>query len=196
MGAVIDAHGTELAEEVLAQQSVEVYVKHLLQLVQVHDGDLLGHPHILAQAEIGRPPQRVSGEASRPLAMRHALELEASVAIDFCAHDGSVGAGVQDERGGVTIHFSQDDDQGLHGTEGNPDRSGMRGIGHGRQEEQQESQRARERQGTPGAQRNTRAYVAACVQNGGAAGSSGTECAMVKCVQIKLSSNPLGTMQL
>ena len=196
MGAVIDAHGTELAEEVLAQQSVEVHVKHLLQLVQVHDGDLLGHPHILTQAEIGRPPQRVSGEASRSLAMRHALELEASVAIDFCAHDGSVGAGVQDERGGVTIHFSQDDDQGLHGAEGNSDRSGMRGIGHGRQEEQQESQRARERQGTPGAQRNTRAYLAACVQNGGAAGSSGTECAMVKCVQIKLSSNSLGTMQL
>jgi hypothetical protein len=84
----------------------------------------------------------------------------------------------------------------LHGAEGNSYGSGVRGIGYGRQEEQQESQRARERQGTPGAQRNTRAYVAACVQNGGAAGSSGTECAMVKCVQIKLSSNSLGTTQL
>jgi hypothetical protein len=45
----------------------------------------------------------------------------------------------------------------LHGAEGNSDRSGMRGIGHRRQEEQQESQSAREHQGTPGAQRNTRA---------------------------------------
>jgi hypothetical protein len=77
----------------------------------------------------------------------------------------------------------------LHGAEGNSGRSGMRGIGHGHQEEQQESQSAREREGTPGAQRNTRAYLAACVQNGGASGSSGTECAIVKCVQIKLSSN-------
>ena len=128
--------------------------------------------------------------------MRHALELEASVAIDFCAHDGSIGAGVQDERGGVTIHFSQHDDQGLHGAEGNSDRSGMRGIGHRRQEEQQESQRVRKRQGRPGAQRNTRACLAACVQNGGPAGSRRMECAMVKYVQIKLSSNPLGTMQL
>jgi hypothetical protein len=84
----------------------------------------------------------------------------------------------------------------LHGAEGNSDRAGVRGVGHRRQEEQQESQSARERQGVPGAQRNTRAYLAACVQNGGAAGSSGTECAMVKCVQIKLSSNSLGTMQL
>ena len=196
MGAVIDAHGTELAEEVLAQQSVEVHVKHLLQLVEVHDGDLLRHPNILAQAEICRTPQRVSGEASGALAMRQALEFEAGVAINLRAHDGSVGAGVQDERGGVAIHFSQDDDQGLHGAEGNSDRSGMRGIGHGHQEERQESQSAREHQGTPGAQRNTRAYLAACVQNRGAAGSSGTECAMVKCVQIKLSSSSLGTMQL
>ena len=196
MGAVIDAHRTELAEEVLAQQSVEVHVKHLLQLVEVHDGDLLRKPNIVAEPDVGRAPQRVSGEASGALAMRHALEFEAGVAINLCAHDSSVGTGVQDERGGVTIHFSQDDNQGLHGAEGNSYRSGMRGIGYGRQEEQQESQRARERQGTPGAQPNTRAYVAACVQNGGAAGSSGTECAMVKCVQIKPSSNSLGTTQL
>jgi hypothetical protein len=194
VGAVIDPNRPELAEEVLAQQSVEVHVKHLLQLVEVHDGHLLAYPHVLAQAEIGRTPQRVSGEASGALAMRHALELEAGVAVNLRAHDGSVGAGVQDERGGVTIHFSQDDDQGLHGAEGNPDRSGMRRIGHGRQEEQQESQSARGRQGTPGAQRNTRAYLAACVQNGGAAGTSGTECAMVNCVQIKLSRNSVGAM--
>ena len=196
MGAVIDAHGTELAEEVLAQQSVEVHVKHLLQLVEVHDGDLLRKPNIVAEPDVGRAPQRVSGEASGALAMRHALELEAGVAINLRAHDGSVGAGVQDERGGVTIHFSQDDNQGLHGAEGNSYRSGVRGIAYGRQEEQQESQRAREHQEIPGAQPNTRAYLAACVQNGGAAGSSGTECAMVKCVQIKPSSNSLGTTQL
>ena len=111
MRAVIDAHGTELAEEVLAQQSVEVHVKHLLKLVQVHDGDLLRDPHIFAQAEIGRTPQRISGEASSALAARHALELEASVAINLRAHDGSVGAGIQHECGGVTIHFALNDNQ-------------------------------------------------------------------------------------
>ena len=173
----------------MTQQSVEVHVQHLLQLVQVHDGDLLGNPHILAQAEIGGTPQRISDEASRTLAVRHTLELKASGAINLCAHDGSVGTGIQHERGGVTIHFALDDNQGLHGPEGNSDRAGMRGIGHWRQEEQHEDQRMRERQGTSGTQRNTRAYPAACVQNGGAAGSSRTKCAMVKCVQIKLSAN-------
>src|SRR5882762_10351394 len=86
VGAVIDAHGTELAEEVLAQQSVEVHVKHLLELVEVHDGDLLRHPHILAQAEIGRASQRISGEASSALAVRHGLKLKASLTVNFCAH--------------------------------------------------------------------------------------------------------------
>jgi len=36
-----------------------------------------------------------------------------------------------------------------------------------------------------GAQWNTPAYPAAGIQNGAVAGSSGTEYAMVKCVQIK-----------
>jgi hypothetical protein len=46
VGAVIDAHGTELAEEILAEQGVKVDVQHLLQLIQVHDGDLLRDPGI------------------------------------------------------------------------------------------------------------------------------------------------------
>jgi len=207
VGAVIDPNGTELAKEVLAEQSVEIHVKHLLQLAQVHDRDLLRNPYILAQAEIGWTPQRISSEASRPLAVRNALEVEASITVNLCAHDGSVSAGIQDEYSDVTIHFALDDNQGLYGAEGNSDRARMRGIGNRRQEEQQESQRTRERQGTPRVPRNTRAYLAACVQNGGAAGGRRAECAVARCVQIKLSgngwrltrpaaSNSLGTMQL
>jgi hypothetical protein len=47
VGAVVDAHGTELAEEILAKQSVKVHVKHLLQFVEIHDGNLLRGPNIL-----------------------------------------------------------------------------------------------------------------------------------------------------
>jgi hypothetical protein len=186
---VINPHRTELAEEVLAQQSVEVYVKHLLQFIEVHDGDLLRSPHILGQADIGGTPQRISGEASGSLAVRHALQFEASVTVNFCAHDGSVGAGIQQECGGVTIQFALDDNERLHGAKGNSNRAGMRGIRHRRQKEQQESQRARKRQATLGARRNTPDRSAACIQNGGAAGSRRTERAGVKCVQIKLSGN-------
>ena len=189
MRAVINPNRTELAEEVLTQQSVEIHVKHLLQLVQVHDGDLLSNPYILTQAEIGGTPQRVSGETSSPWTVRHALQREASVAINFCADDGSVRARIQHECGEVTIHFALDDNQGLYGAEGNSYRARVREIQHWRQEEQQESQGTREPQGTPGAQRNTRASPSACVQNGGAAGCSGMEYAIVKCVQIKLSAN-------
>jgi hypothetical protein len=186
---VIDAHGAELAEEILAQQSVEVHVKHLLKLGQVHDGDLLSGPHILAELDIGRTPQGISGEAGAPLAAGHALEVEASVTINFCAHDGSVGAGIQHEYGNVTVHFALDDNQGLHSTEGNSYRAGMRRVGHWRQQEQQQSQRSRKRQETLGAPSNTPTYPAAGIQNGAAAGSSRIERAMVKCVQIRLSEN-------
>jgi hypothetical protein len=47
VGPVINPHGTELAQEILAEQSVEFHVEHLLQLVQIHDGNLLRGPNIL-----------------------------------------------------------------------------------------------------------------------------------------------------
>jgi len=128
------------------------------------------HPNISPRPRSAARRNEYPAKPAAALAMRHALELEAGVAINLRAHDGSVAPVSKTKRGGVTIHFSQHDDQGLHGAEGNSDRSGMRGIGHGRQEEQQESQRAESARGTPGAQPNTRAYLAACVQNGGAAG--------------------------
>jgi len=187
--AVVNPYGTELAEEVLAQQSVELHVKHLFQLVQVHDGNLLRSPHILAQFDIGRTAQRISGEAGGPLAAGHALEVEARVTVNLCAHDGSVGAGIQQEYGSVTVHFAPDDNQGLHGAEGNSYRAGMRRIGHRSQQEQQQNQRVTKRQATLSAPSNTRDYQAACIQNGAAAGSSRTERAVVKCVQIRLSGN-------
>ena len=71
--SIVNPYRAELAEEILAQQSVKIHVKHLLELVQVHDGDLLGGPCILAQPDIGRTSQRISGEARAPLAPRRAL---------------------------------------------------------------------------------------------------------------------------
>jgi len=142
---VINPHGTELAEEVLAKQSVKVHVKHLPQLVEVHDGNLLRSPHILGQADIGGTPQRISGKARGPQTVRDALQLETSVTVNFCAYNGSVGAGIQQECGSVTIQFALDDNQGLHGAEGNSDGAGVGGDRHRSQQQQEQSQHARKR---------------------------------------------------
>jgi hypothetical protein len=143
---VVNSDGAELAKEVLPQQCVKLHVKHLLQLVQVHNGNLLRSPHILAQPDIGRAPQRISDQASGPLAVRHALQLETKVvAVNFCADDGSVGPRIQQKYGGITVHPAFHNNQRLHGAEGNSDRAGMRGIPQRDQQERQESQHAETR---------------------------------------------------
>jgi len=128
MRAVVDAYGAELAKEILAQQRVKLHVKHLLQLLQVHDGDLLCSPHILAQPHIGGTSQRISDQASAPLSARHARQLEPNVTVNFCADDGTVGASIQQKYGGIAVHSALDNDQRLHGTEWNSHRAGMGGI--------------------------------------------------------------------
>ena len=187
MRAVVNPHGTELPQEVLAQQSVKVHVKHLLQLIEVHDGDLLRSPSIVRQLDVRRAPQRISVKAGASMARRHSLKIKPSIAIDFCADNGPIGAGVEQKCGGITIHFTFKNNQGLHSAEVNSDYAGMRGIGQRHQQEHQEGQRASKRPAALRAHWTAPPFLAQCVQNGAAALSGRQVSAMEKCVQIKLS---------
>jgi hypothetical protein len=171
--AVINPHGAKLAEDILTEQSIKIHVKHLLQLVQIHNGNLLRGPHMTTQLKISGAPQRISDQPGARLMAGHALQLKTNVTVDFCANDSSVGAGIEQKYSGITVHFAFHNNQGLHGAERDADRAGMCEIRQGNQQEEQESQRARKRPatlGAHGAHWRAPGYVAPCVQNGAAAG--------------------------
>jgi hypothetical protein len=161
-------------------------MKRLLQIVQVHNRNLLRGPYPVTQLDIRRATQRIADQAGSRRATRRALQFKPSVAINFCADDSAIGAGIQQKCGGITVYFAFYDNQRLHGAEGNSDRTGMRGIGQRYQEKEQQSQCARPSPMTLRVQ-SRRRTVPVCVQNGVARGSAGRKRAITKCAQIKLS---------
>lgn len=133
---VVDAHGSELPEDVLAEEAIEVQFEHAFQIFEVHHRDGLPEPFALAQDEIGGAAKRISGHANASRFARILRQSQLVVAVSFGADDGAIGAGIEQKRGAIAVHFAFHKDHGLNGAERHVKRSGASAI---RQRDKQEN---------------------------------------------------------
>ena len=125
---VVDAHGAELLEDVLAEQAVEVQFEHAFQIFEVHDGDGLAEPLAFAQDQIRGAAKGISGHADASGFARILRQSQLIVAVSFGADDGAVGAGIEQKGGAIAVDFAFDKDHGLHGAESHVKRGGTSAI--------------------------------------------------------------------
>src|ERR1700746_283319 len=63
VGAVVDADGTELAQDVLAEEAVKLGPDALREIVQIHDRDRLGKQKPAANFQVHARAQRIAYDA-------------------------------------------------------------------------------------------------------------------------------------
>jgi hypothetical protein len=139
---VVDAHGAELAEDVLPEQAVEVQFEHAFQIFEVHHRDGLPEPLALAQDQIRGAAKGISGQADASGFARILRQSQLVVAVSFGADNGAIGAGIEQKRGAIAVHFAFHEDHGLDGAEWDVKCSGASAIRQRDEEEKEERQHA------------------------------------------------------
>ena len=120
MGAVVDADGTELAKDVLAEEAVELGADVLREVAEIHDGDRLGKQKAAGDFQVHAQAQRMAHD-SGPLAGQLQLR-RLDIPIQFGVDDGVVGASVEEKRRGNAVHFGINENQRMHRTKGEENR--------------------------------------------------------------------------
>lgn len=110
MIAVIDADGTKLAQDVLAQQAVKLSADALREVAESHDRNGLRKQEPSGDFQV--QTQRIAHDAG-PLA--NGLNPRRSeTSAEFAVDDGVVGASVEQKRRGSAVHFDIDQDQRVY----------------------------------------------------------------------------------
>ncbi len=152
---IVDADGPKFAKDVLAEQAVETYPQNLLEFIQIHQGDALAGPHVVGEGEAHRQEHGFARHAGSAAVALGAAQWKLHAAVGSYADDGVVGACIEKEGDAFFVDFAFDRNHRLHGTERDADRTRIRAIGHGGEQNQEQQQCAQYRPQASGISRHT-----------------------------------------
>jgi hypothetical protein len=137
VGAIVDADGAKFAENVLAEQAVEMYPQNFLKFIHIHHGDPLASPNVVGEGELHRQADGLAHPAGSTVVVLGRAQCQQHVAVESHADDGVVGARVEQEGDALFVNFAFDENHGFHGTEGHAYPTRVRAIGNGNEEKQE-----------------------------------------------------------
>lgn len=112
MIAVIDADGSKLAQDVLAQQAVKLSAHALREVAEIHDRNGLREQESPSDFQVHTQTQRIAHDAG---SLANGLDPRRSeTSPEFAVDDGVVGASVEQKRRGSVVHFDIDQDQRVY----------------------------------------------------------------------------------
>ena len=113
MVAVVDVDGSEFAEDIFAEESVEVGAQNVAKAVEIHDGDAAGEPCVAIELEIDGKNDGFADETGLLASTLSEAKTVADVAVDFRADDRPRGARVEQKCDGLTVHLALHEDHRL-----------------------------------------------------------------------------------